>query len=229
MKSIHADICDFHSHVLPGADHGSSTVVETLEQLKLAKKCGVGRVVATPHFYPERTDLHTFLVKRNGSYERLMSKWEEKDVELRVGAEVLICHNLENFPDLNKLCIGKSKCLLLELPFHDFFEEYLETSYNLISSGYDIIIAHADRYDPEIVDLFIETGARLQLNASSLCTFFKRRHLYKWLDEGRVVALGSDIHGPDKKAYEFFAKATVKIADYIEEIKKSSDKLWNSF
>ena len=229
MKSVLVDLCDFHAHVLPGADHGSSSVVDTLKQLKFAKMCGVSRVVATPHFYPHRDDLHNFLIKREGSFNRLMSKWEAHDVDIKVGAEVLICHNLQNLPDLHKLCIGKSRCLLLELPFNDFFEEYVDTSIELSNMGYNIVIAHADRYDPEIVDLFIKTGAKLQLNASSLCGVFKQKHLYRWLSDGKVVALGSDIHGPNKKAYEYFAKATLKIADYINEIKESSDKLWESF
>ena len=227
MKSVIVNVCDFHSHVLPGADHGSNSVAVTLEQFKLAKKSGVDRVVATPHFYPHRDDLHRFLVRRDGSYERLMSKLDGSvGVQLRVGAEVLICNNLENLPGLEKLCIGKSKCLLIELPFNDFFEEHIDTVKALCDNGFEVILAHADRYDPLIIELFLKTDVKLQLNASSLCSIFKKKHLYRWIKEGRVVALGSDIHGIDKRAYYKFARATHKLSGYIEEIKKASDELW---
>ena len=229
MKNVLVNICDFHSHVLPGADHGSSSVAESIEQFRLAKSCGVDRVVATPHFYPHNDDLRRFLIKRDGAYERLMEKWADKNVDLKVGAEVLICQNLENLPGLDRLCIGKSNSLLLELPFKDFFEDHFNTVDNLLDRGYEVILAHADRYPHELIDLFLRTGVSIQLNASSLCTVLKNKHIYRWLEEGRVVALGSDIHGTDKSAYRCFARATHKISKYIDEIKRASDKLWDSF
>ena len=37
---------DFHSHILPGADHGSSGIEATEKQLDIIKDSGVGAVVA---------------------------------------------------------------------------------------------------------------------------------------------------------------------------------------
>ena len=65
MKNKDIDIIDFHSHILPGADHGSSSVETSLAQLNSAKNAGVTRLIATPHFYPHRHTLEKFLARNN--------------------------------------------------------------------------------------------------------------------------------------------------------------------
>ena len=54
-------ITDFHSHVLPGADHGSDSVETSERQLELLNGAGIDRVVATPHFYPSDVTVGEFL------------------------------------------------------------------------------------------------------------------------------------------------------------------------
>ena len=44
---------DFHSHVLPGIDDGSSCEEESLDMLRIAKSQGVITMLATPHFYAQ--------------------------------------------------------------------------------------------------------------------------------------------------------------------------------
>ena len=44
------DVVDFHTHILPGADHGSDSVETTLRQLEFARDAGVKRLIATSHF-----------------------------------------------------------------------------------------------------------------------------------------------------------------------------------
>ena len=70
---------------------------------------------------------------------------------------------------------------------------------------------------------------KIQLNADSLSGLFKKRHLYDWMERGLVVAIGSDIHGRDNKAYKNFSLAKNKIKKYLESIKEESDKIFNGF
>ena len=49
---LNKDLVDFHAHILPEADHGSSSLEMSLWQLASAKRYGVTRIIATPHFYP---------------------------------------------------------------------------------------------------------------------------------------------------------------------------------
>lgn len=41
---------DYHAHILPGCDHGSSSVDMSLKQINMAKEAGVQTICATPHF-----------------------------------------------------------------------------------------------------------------------------------------------------------------------------------
>ena len=54
---------DFHSHVLPGIDDGSKDVSESLEMLRLSLLEGTDIIVATPHFYVDRSSITSFLDK----------------------------------------------------------------------------------------------------------------------------------------------------------------------
>ena len=47
-------IIDFHSHILPGIDDGSRSTAQSLEMMKLELDQGIGRIVATPHFYADK-------------------------------------------------------------------------------------------------------------------------------------------------------------------------------
>ena len=43
-------LVDFHSHILPRMDDGSSSVDQSIRMLQMEKEQGIGAVVATPHF-----------------------------------------------------------------------------------------------------------------------------------------------------------------------------------
>ena len=55
---------DFHSHILPQADHGSDGIETSLAQLALLRDAGVWCLAITPHFYPQEEGVTSFLDKR---------------------------------------------------------------------------------------------------------------------------------------------------------------------
>lgn len=227
MNKQSMDIVDFHSHILPRADHGSSSVETSLAQLDLAKKAGVSRIIATPHFYPHKHTLEQFLTRRAESAEALFRAAPKDSPVVKLGAEVLLCQGLENFAGLESLCLGGTKYILLELPFSDFREEYCTTVRKIMKSGIEVILAHVDRYSKENIESMYDVGVRkFQLNAESLCGIFKQKHLLEWAREGLVVALGSDIHGADKKAYHRFEKAKKALGDSLSVMKEKSDEIF---
>ena len=211
------NIIDFHSHILPGADHGSDSMETSLWQVNSALSHGVKRIVATPHFYPHSHTVSDFLERRDYAYKQL-KKQLPHGIEIIPGAEVLICPGIENLPDIDSLFIKGTKTLLLELPFDCFEECYLDSVNAMVESGIKVVLAHADRYSSLIVEKMIRAGALLQINVSSIVGIKKRREAFSWIKRGVVVALGSDIHGRDKKAYKNFLKAIKSLkndADYI--------------
>ena len=222
------DIIDFHAHILPRADHGSSSVDTSLCQISMARQSGVDCIVATPHFYPAEQDVDRFLERREGSYRHFEKSLPADAPRIIRGAEVLICDSIENLPRIKDLCIVGTNALLLELPFTDFDIRFKTSVRELIKQGIDVVLAHADRYDRRNIDLLISVGARVQLNASSLTGLFVKKHLYGWIDDGVVVALGSDIHNKDKKAYKNFSSALKKMGnDRAEKIMSAAKSLLN--
>ncbi len=217
---------DFHAHILPGADHGSGSVNETLFQLDSAMKHGVCRIIATPHFYPHRHSVDAFIERRNNGYRALLPALNHNMPKIALAAEVLICDGMENMPGLDKLFIQGTNTLLLELPTNNFSYRYTDSVEQMIKMGIDVIIAHADRYSQSNVNELLGVGARLQLNASSVARLFVKKHITDWISCGKVVALGSDIHGRDNKAYRTFSRAAEKLSSKCESIKTESDKIW---
>ena len=221
------DIVDFHSHILPFADHGSTSLDTSVKQLELASSLGVNRIILTPHYYPHRENPDAFIARREKCYQKLQELLTPDSPDVRLGAEVLICDNIDEIPMLDDLCIRGSKILLLELPFTDFSPTYVNSVKYLVSAGYNVVLAHADRYDPKNIDQLLDVGAKIQLNADSLAVLFLKKHIKKWLERGAVCALGSDIHGADKKAYARFVKAIHKLGKHSDEVKCFSDSFWN--
>lgn len=218
-------LIDFHTHIIPWADHGSSSVETSLFQLGSAFEAGVDTVVATPHFYPQYENAEKFLTRRNACYERLKQHLTEEHPNVVLGAEILICDNIETMPSLEQLCIEGTRILLIELPFTDFSDSFVYSVKMLIRQGYIVVLAHADRYSPSNIDRLVAAGAKIQLNVDSLSRLFMQPHIRRWVDDRRVVALGSDIHGSDKKAYKRFEKALKRLGDASDYIMSKAEAL----
>ena len=223
-------IIDFHSHILPGVDHGSKNLETSLSQLKLMKKYGTDIAVATSHFYPEQMTLDDFLSKVDSVKADITNAATSVGIDLCLGAEVLVCEGLDKMEGLEKLCIRGTNCLLLEIPFvGTWFHGAVDTIERVIDNGFNVVLAHIDRYlaDHEReIDQLIAYGAAAQINASAFSSLFTRKKVMAYVDSGCVYALGSDLHEADNKAYKAFAGVENRIgSDSYEIIMNKSEKL----
>lgn len=186
---------DFHAHILPGCDHGSDCVETSLKQLEMAVSAGVKTICATPHFYPHKKSLESFLKRREESAKALIERLPENAPQILLGAEVLICDGLEHLEGLPRLCREGTNELLLEMPFYDWPESIWDTLYMLCDrSDIQIVLAHADRYPRADIERLINDGIPLQLNAVCLTKPLQRRRYLSWIESGYVKYIGSDIH-----------------------------------
>ena len=219
------NIVDFHSHILPQADHGSDSVETSLYQLNCARQLGISKIIATPHFYPHQHNVDDFIKRRDDAYMKLKPFLD--DVKIKLGAEVLLYPGLENMQGIERLFVYHTKTLLLELPYSKLSDEHFRSVEVMIKQGINLVLAHPDRYSVEIIDKMVALGAKLQLNAASLVGFSKNKKTYfKWITSGAVVALGSDIHGKDKKAYKKLSKCYKILKNDAEIIIKESNSIW---
>ena len=186
---------DYHAHILPGCDHGSDSVETSRKQLAMAAAAGVRTVCATPHFYPHKESIPSFLQRREASARLLRENLTADALQLQLGAEVLIWDGMERLDGLSRLCRGETNELLLEMPFYQWSESIWDTLYALCERrDIEIVLAHAERYPPEAIEQLIRDNVALQLNSECLTRPLHRKRYLTWIKNGSVKYLGSYIH-----------------------------------
>ncbi|MBE6737626.1 MAG: hypothetical protein E7566_03090 [Ruminococcaceae bacterium] len=220
---------DFHSHILPALDDGSKNIEESLALLNMLSQQGVDTVVATPHFSPDKESVDDFLLRRRESFESLSSSLSEEHPKIIMGAEVLYYDGISSLQGLEKLCIGDTNLLLLEMPMCKWsayaYEELKTLSY---IKGFTVILAHIERYmryQPQsqwakLKDL----GILNQVNASFFIRPLTRRKALSMLLSGNIHAIGSDCHGVETRpplmdtAFEYIKSKTGRtfLKDFTE-------------
>lgn len=194
-------ICDMHGHFLPGMDDGSASVEESLQMLAASAKQGIGTVFATPHYYPVES-VSSFLERREKSISQLQRAMEQKKgsyPRIIAGAEVAYRRGIGTAEDLEKLCLGNSRYLLLELPFARWEKSLFRDLSSIVNvRGLLPVIAHIERYrhlqPQENMDRLLEMDVLLQMNASELLSWSSRRRAARMIRDDVVQLLGSDCH-----------------------------------
>ena len=226
---------DAHTHILPNIDDGASSVEESKEMLKMAYAQG-GRVcIATPHCVVHNNErIERFIKMRKKSYETLVKALEETKQpfpQIVLGAEVYFDNNICKYPDFEKLCIGDSKYMLVEIPSHISCREIADWLYELTLAGVKPIIAHIDRCSDwlEIVKSLSDIDVIYQINASKFLTIGGRRFIRKFLCHNKPIIVGSDMHNTKKRpcnigiAYKCARKKFGEVSDYFFRVENGAE------
>lgn len=195
-------ITDFHTHVLPRIDDGSSSVEESILMLQKAAEQGIERVIATPHFYAQSDTPERFLARRQEAENRLREAMEKySDLpELLVGAEVYFFHGISDSDILHRLTIAEKGCILIEMPHAPWTERMLgELEGIWRKQGLWPILAHVDRYlapfkTRGIMKQLERIPVSVQANAEFFLQKSTRKTAMRLLREDRIHLLGSDCH-----------------------------------
>ena len=192
---------DFHTHILPDIDDGSSSVEESVRMIEMLREQGVKKILLTPHFYAYVSSADRFMQKRNDALKKLVKALSETklDVELYLGGEVLFFEELWRIDEIKDFCIDGTDCILLEMPFSSWENYMVESVINIAGRGITPIIAHFERYlkykgNAAKIQELIRAGVLLQMNCEYLNKFFNRSKAIKFIRKGVVFALGSDCH-----------------------------------
>ena len=174
---------DIHTHCLPYIDDGAKNLTESKALLRDSFEQGVSVCVATPHCVVHGNDaISAFLNRREQSYNALVSSVlcdGEKYPKIYLGAEVLLDHDISQYPDIKKLCIANTNYMLLEFPHMVQSKETFDWLYSLTILGIKPIIAHIERYPNhnEMIPDFSDIDLLYQINASSLLGFSSKSDL----------------------------------------------------
>ena len=216
-------LIDMHSHILPGADHGSDSLECSLSQIKKAKSIGIDLILATPHYYHHRDSVSEFLERRAKCAEVLRQGLEENGIDMKImlAGEITLETELASEPRLPELCIEGTNYILLEMPMQVKWTDWVYNAVYEISAKYRLrpIIAHIDRYEEKPLKKLLEMDVLPQINAASLCNIFLRRRVMRWVKDGTAKFLCSDVHTAAAPQYDAFKKALDILGpEYVGEL-----------
>lgn len=218
---------DMHCHILYGVDDGSRDKNESLEMLRAAKKCGINRIVFTPHLYDTKHDL----TKVFNRYREVSEMANELGIKVKQGFEVNWRVLDEVTPDqLGKYRIEGTDSILLELPERSLIPEWQQVILRL-ARRYNIIIAHPERYryvqlNLDMVKTFIECGCEIAVDASGMSANLlsdERKLANLIVKHGMANYIVSDAHRVEH--YKYYQKHSSK-AKKLTKGALYDDVLW---
>ncbi|MBR5020075.1 MAG: hypothetical protein IKY17_00455 [Oscillospiraceae bacterium] len=193
---------DFHSHILPGVDDGSSSLEMSLQMLRMEAEQGIDAVVATPHFYARYESPDGFLKKRDEAEQLLRRAMVEETglPRLHVGAEVYYFRGISESEFLPQMTIRGTNCVMIEMPPAPWTESmYRELAKIRDRRGLIPIVAHIDRYIApfrtfRIPEYLEQLPVLVQANAGFFLNRATAGQAVRLLKKDRIHLLGSDCH-----------------------------------
>ena len=194
---------DIHTHVIPCVDDGSPNLETSIDMIKHEISIGVTSIICTPHHILRRYEKSVEEIKEQ--FNLLKSKVEELNlpVKLYLGQEICYSHRediIAMLKDGKLLTINNTNRVLLEFNFTREPEDIQDIIYNFSVNGYEVIVAHVERYEWMTIDkvksLKLE-GALIQINSNSylgMTTWKEKRMTRKLIKLNLVDYVASDTH-----------------------------------
>lgn len=196
QSSVLGEFTDFHSHILPGVDDGVEEIDESLEILDAYAERGCRTLWLTPHIMEDIPNSTDDLRKR---FENL-KKHYNGPIELHLAAENMLDDLfIERFANNDILPINGSM-LLVETSYYAPPLEFYDILENIKSKGYNIMLAHPERYNYMNENDYIKLkklDINFQLNLLSLDGYYGHiiaNKAKKMLINGWYNFIGTDIH-----------------------------------
>lgn len=217
---------DVHCHILPGVDHGSQSMEQSLEMLRAEAEMGINRVILTSHvtaitFENTRETLTDAFMKLKDAVTD-----EGMDMELFLSAEYRMDEYFDKEYAADHLIPMPGNHILLENSFQQELMNLDDLLFDMQVKGYRTILAHPERYTyysrrRKRYEQLHNAGAKFQVNILSFTGYFgeEARDSALWFaHNGMIDYLGSDMHN---------VKHAHIIMDYInsKEWKKLSSEI----
>ena len=194
---------DIHTHIIPNVDDGSHSLEDSLAMIRHEVDIGVDFIIATPHHIYTRYETDVETIKKNFDLLVEAVKKENLPVKLALGQEICYSHRediLEMLKEGKLLTLNNTNTILLEFSFAREPEDIGDILYNFSIKGYQVIVAHVERYNWITIDKVKEMraeGAYIQVNSGAVIgeTTFKEKHfVHKLLKQNLVDIIASDVH-----------------------------------
>jgi tyrosine-protein phosphatase YwqE len=193
---------DFHSHFIPGVDDGSKSYEESVSLIRQIADLGYRKIITTPHIQLENFKNSPANILPALDRLRLEVKNAGINIEIEVGAEYLMDDGFEALIKEDKLLTFGSKYVLVEFSYFSIHPAYKEYFFELQINGYQVILAHPERYSFWYRDLgkfadLKDRGIFFQMNVGSITGYYSpdvRKFAEKLVDADMIDFVGSDMH-----------------------------------
>lgn len=217
---------DIHNHLLYGIDDGSKSIEESIDVLRDLEQYGYTDIILTPHYITESR----YSNPRSDNLERLKVLKEEVKknnikIKLHLGNEIFMDDNIYDLLREGIISsLNDTNYLLIELPLSGEYSGYIEVFKYLMGKGYNIILAHPERYiafqeDFNKVYELEKIGIYFQSNLDSLVGRYgpaAEDMIIRLLKENLISFLATDIH-KKKHDYNIWNIAKKKALKYVTE------------
>ena len=194
---------DIHTHVIPCVDDGSPNLETSIDMIKHEISIGVKEIICTPHHIHHRYEKTVEEIKEQFNLLQQAVEKENLPIKLYLGQEICYTHREDILGMLQTgqlLTLNNTKRVLLEFSFHREPEDLMDIIYNFSIKGYEVIVAHVERYEwmtiDKVKDLRNE-GALIQINSNSylgLTSWKEKIMTRKLLKLNLVDFVASDTH-----------------------------------
>ncbi|HLP50836.1 MAG TPA: CpsB/CapC family capsule biosynthesis tyrosine phosphatase [Chitinophagales bacterium] len=196
-------LVDFHNHVLPGIDDGSRNIDDSITMLRNFEQLGIKKVVASPHSMADGyINSNEKILQTRDMVQQAIDK-AGINIQFAAAAEYYMDELfMEKIEKKDLLTVGKNY-VLMELSYLSKPNNTGDAIYKLQVAGYNLILAHPERYPYYYEDSFEnykkfkDRGVYFQINLGSLVGKYGGAAKYtaeKMIDEGIVEFASSDLH-----------------------------------
>ena len=196
-------LVDFHNHVLPGIDDGAKTIDDSVMMLRKFEELGVKKVIASPHSMADGYINSTEKILQKRDEVREAIKKNAINIQFDAAAEYYMDELfMQKIETKDLLVIGKNY-VLMELSYLSKPNNTADAIYKLQVAGYNLILAHPERYpyyyenNFEHYKAFKDRGVYFQINIGSLAGRYGDGAQFtaeKMIDENLVEFVSSDLH-----------------------------------
>lgn len=212
---------DMHCHVLPEVDDGAQSLDDTRKMLQTAYDEGIRYIIATPHCHPRRGRKPPHILRRQLRLVRSEAEKISGSLRIFLGNEIYFGQDIPDLLDEEQvLTMNRTRYVLVEFSTADSFEHICQGIRQLQMRGYNVILAHIERYrcmleDTDRARYLAEMGVMIQINADSItgeCGRRVKKYVRQLMDQDLVFCTGTDAHRPTirpphmKKAAEYVAR-----------------------
>ncbi len=205
---------DIHSHLLPNIDDGAKSIENSIFLIESLIDLGYQKIITTPHVMQEVYPNTSEIILEKLEIVRKTLASHNIGIEISAAAEYYIDDAFLALLGSQKLLPLFDNYILVEMSFMFPLSGLFDHFFQIERHGYNIILAHPERYtyyhqDYNIYAEIKEQGVRLQLNLLSLTGYYgeaTKKIAMRLLKDKLIDFVGTDTH--HERHIQFLRKMT---------------------